>query len=107
MSRISNHMTKGLASRPVRVDLAMKIAFALLVAAASFTTGKAFLAKETPAPMVETSVSSVKPFILPIDWEEKTAIAQSDADCRSVTVNADEGYGVRGKTARVVCGNAL
>lgn len=110
MNRIANSMIKsGFASRPVRVDFAMKIAFALLVAAASFTAGKAILAKtqEAPAPQIATSVSSVNPFILPIDWQEKTAIAQSDANCRSVSVDADEGYGVRGKTTRFVCGNAL
>ncbi len=51
----------------------------------------------------------MKPFILPIDWQESTAVAQSDPtqNCHGVTVETDEGYGVRGQTIRFVCRKAL
>lgn len=99
------------ASRPVRIALAMKIAFAILAANASFAAAKAVLVKapETSAPHVPTRASAAKPFILPIDWQEPAAVAQANAEqnCHAVTVETDEGYGVRGQAIRFVCRRAL
>lgn len=112
MNRTMNRTTKsGFASRPVRIALAMKIAFAILAANVSFAAAKALLAKspDTQPARAYAGASPVKPFILPIDWQESTAIAQSDPtqNCHGVTVETDEGYGVRGQTIRFVCRKAL
>jgi hypothetical protein len=112
MNNTMNSATKpSFASRPVRTALAMKIAFAILAANVSFAAAKALLVKnpETHPARVVVSASSVKPFILPIDWQESTAVAQSDPtqNCHGVAVETDEGYGVRGQTIRFVCRRAL
>jgi hypothetical protein len=112
MNNMMNGTTKsGLASRPVRIALAMKIAFAILAANVSFAAAKALLVKtpESQAARVVADASPVKPFILPIDWQEQTSVAQSDPtqNCHGVTVEIDEGYGVRGQTIRFVCRKAL
>ncbi|MBM3562405.1 MAG: hypothetical protein FJX48_04425 [Alphaproteobacteria bacterium] len=110
MNRTTNGFAKtGFASRPVRVALAMKIAFAIVAANAGFAAAKALFVK-TPEPRPSRVVayqSPVKPFILPIDWRESTAVAQSDPtqDCHGVAV--DTGEGVRGQTIRFVCRKAL
>lgn len=113
MNNTMNRTTKSsFASRPVRVALAMKIAFAILAANVSFAAAKALLVK-TPESKAAThaaaGASSVAPFILPIDWQESTSVAQSDPtqNCHGVTVETDEGYGVRGQTIRFVCQKAL
>lgn len=101
----------SLASRPVRIALAMKIAFAILAANVSFAAAKALLvtAPASKAARVADAASAVQPFILPIDWQETTAVAQSDPTqrCHGVTVETDEGYGVRGQAIRIVCRQAL
>lgn len=113
MNRTTNRTTKtsSFASRPVRVALAVKIAFAILAANVSFAAAKALFAKapDSQTARVASGESPVKPFILPIDWQETTAIAQSDPtqNCHGVTVETDEGYGVRGQTIRFVCRKAL
>jgi hypothetical protein len=112
MNRTMNGTTKsGFASRPVRIALAMKVAFAILAANVSFAAAKALLVKnpETHPAHVVASASSVKAFILPIDWQESTAIAQSDPrrNCHDVAVQTDEGYGVRGQIIRFVCRKEL
>ncbi|WP_292532563.1 hypothetical protein [Methylocystis sp.] len=99
------------ASRPVRVALAMKIAFAILAANVSFAAAKAFLVKspESQPARVAAAASPVQPFILPVDWQEPTTVAQSDPaqNCHGVFVETDEGYGVRGRAIRFVCRKAL
>lgn len=80
------------AARPVRAALAVKIAIAILSLNVSVAAAKVYLSAAKPAPVVAESVSSVTPFILPLDMPatfDKTA-------CRE----ADEGYGVRGE----ICG---
>ncbi|MBM3576452.1 MAG: hypothetical protein FJX40_02075 [Alphaproteobacteria bacterium] len=112
MNNTMNGIAKSsFASRPVRIALAMKIAFAILAANVSFAAAKALLVKtpENKAARVVAGASPVKPFILPIDWQEQTSVAQSDPtqNCHGVTVETDEGYGVRGQTIRFVCRKAL
>ena len=80
MNRTTNGFVKpGFASRPVRVAVAMKIAFAILAADVTFAAAKALLVKapEKQPVHVVAGASPVKPFILPIDWRESTAVAQS------------------------------
>ncbi|MFO1102015.1 MAG: hypothetical protein U1E20_03805 [Methylocystis sp.] len=109
MNRTTNGFAKfGFASRPVRIALAMKIAFAILAANVGFAAAKALLAK-TPEPQpvrVIAGQSPVAPFILPIDWAESKAVAQSHstADCRGVAVGTGEGESGRMNS---VCRNAL
>jgi hypothetical protein len=86
------------AVRPVRAALAVKIAIAILGLNVSVAAAKVYLASSQPAPIVAESASSTTPFILHID-----APASSKASCREAIVDADEGYGVRGKVARVTC----
>jgi hypothetical protein len=110
MNRTMNGIAKfGFASRPVRIALAMKIAFAILAANAGFAAAKALLVKtpEKPAARVAAEESPVNPFILPIDWIESTAVAQSDPaqNCPGATV--ESGAGPRGQTVRFVCHKAL
>jgi len=111
MNRIkTNHAAGAFASRPVRIAVAMKIAFAIIAANVSFAAAKAMFAKapDAPAAMTRTTISSTMPFILPVSGET-TAAAQVDIteNCRAVEVETDEGYGVRGKVTRVVCRKAL
>jgi hypothetical protein len=93
MNRRMNGIAKpGFASRPVRVALAMKIAFAILAANAGFAAAKALRVK-APEPQptrVVAGQSPVTPFILPIDWAEPAAVAQSDRtqDCRGLADQA-------------------
>ncbi|MGJ0395884.1 MAG: hypothetical protein ACR65U_06645 [Methylocystis sp.] len=88
MNRRINGVAKpGFASRPVRVGLAMKIAFAILAANAGFAAAKALRVKAPqPQPARVVAGQSVRPFILPIDWAEPAAVAQSDRaqDCRGL-----------------------
>ncbi|TLG79187.1 hypothetical protein [Methylocystis sp. B8] len=112
MNNTMNGIAKSsFASRPAPIALAMRIAFAILVANVGFTAAKALLIKtpEGQAARVVADASPVAPFILPIDWQESTSVAQSDPaqNCHGVTVETDEGYGVRGQTIRFVCRKAL
>jgi hypothetical protein len=86
------------AARPVRAALAVKIAIAILGLNVSVAAGKVYLASSQPTPVVAESASFTTPFILPVDT--KTGAKSS---CRETVVDADEGYGVRGKVARVTC----
>ncbi|KAF2992255.1 hypothetical protein OGR47_10400 [Methylocystis sp. MJC1] len=106
--------SRKFASRPVRVAVAVKIAFAILGANVSFAAAKAYF--HTPAaPAVAASVSAVEPFILPV--EEKAEVRPEAASqpvalasastCREVVTQTDEGYGVRGSVTRIVCRKAL
>lgn len=107
--RINGFAKPGFASRPVRVALAMKIVFAILAANIGFAAAKALFVKEPePRPAhAAAGQSPVKPFILPIDWAESTAVAQSDPaqDCRGAAVETSEG--ARRQTIRFVCRQAL
>jgi hypothetical protein len=110
MNRSANRPTRTFASRPVRVAVAMKIAFAIIAANVSFAAAKAFLVKAPESQVrVAASASPVKPFILSVDWQEPTTVAQSDPaqNCHGVVVETDEGYGVRGQAIRFVCRKAL
>jgi hypothetical protein len=111
MNRSANRPTRTFASRPVRVAVAMKIAFAIIAANVSFAAAKALLVKapESQQVRVAANASPVKPFILPVDWQEPTTVAQSDPaqNCHGVVVETDEGYGVRGQAIRFVCRKAL
>jgi hypothetical protein len=80
------------AARPVRAALAVKMAIAILSLNVSVAAAKVYLSSAKPAPVIAESVSSVTPFILPLD----VSIGSEKASCRE----ADEGYGVRGE----VCG---
>lgn len=61
-------VSRKFASRPVRAAVAVKIAFVLVAATAGFAAAKAHSAKsEAPAPIVAASVSTVAPFILPVE----------------------------------------
>ncbi len=106
--------SRRFASRPVRVAVAVKIAFAILGADVSFAAAKAYFHKPAGAPAVAASVSAVEPFILPV--EDKAAqpdaapqpVALAGAStCRKVLTQTDEGYGVRGSVTRIVCRKAL
>lgn len=107
-------ISQKLASRPVRAALAIKIALVILGANAGFAAAKALLVK-TPdqvAIRIAPSVDKAKPFIIPVKdqttAQKKTLLAQADSqDCRAVTVETDEGYGVRGSVTRFVCRKAL
>ncbi|MGD9656406.1 MAG: hypothetical protein AB7U61_02000 [Methylocystis sp.] len=107
--RMNGVANPGFASRPVRVALAVKIAFAILTANVGFAAAKALLVK-TPEPQparVVAGHSPVKPFILPVDWRESATVAQSDPTqfCDGVAVQSSEG--ARGQVARFVCRKAL
>ncbi|MCC3247416.1 hypothetical protein LG047_19180 [Methylocystis sp. WRRC1] len=93
------------ASRPVRVAVAMKIAFIILAANVSFAAAKAIFAKapEAAAAQIQSTSPSMKPFILSVSAEEP-AVSQN---CHEVEVETDEGYGVRGHVTRTVCRSAL
>lgn len=109
MNRKMNGVGKpGFASRPVRIALAMKIAFAILAANVGFAAGKALFAKapEAQPARVVAGQSPVTPFILPIDWREPPTVAESDqtADCRNVAAETDAR--VRGQSIRAACQKA-
>ncbi|QGM99087.1 hypothetical protein [Methylocystis parvus] len=104
------------ASRPLRAAVAVKIAFAIMAANVSFAAAKAVFHKtDANVPAVAASVSTVKPFILPVmDKAEAApeAVAQrievaALQGCREIVTQTDEGYGVRGSVTRTVCRKAL
>ncbi|WP_457796435.1 hypothetical protein [Methylocystis sp. S23] len=103
------------ASRPVRAAVAIKIAFAIMAANVSFAAAKAVFHKTDAAPAAAASMSTVKPFILPVEDKSETApeIATQAVEvaslpgCREVVTQTDEGYGVRGSVIRTVCRRAL
>lgn len=107
-------LPKKLVSRPVRAALAIKVALVILAANASLAAGKALLVKapDQVAVRVAPSVDNAKPYIIPVKDERpamtKTFLAEADSEnCRAVTVETDEGYGVRGSVTRIVCRKAL
>lgn len=113
MSRIETTReiaSRKFASRPVRVAVAVKIAFAILGANVSFAAAKAYF-HAPAAPAIAASVSTVAPFILPVaDNATPEAAPRSMAvapTCREVVTQTDEGYGVRGSVTRIVCRKAL
>lgn len=114
MNAQTKTFSKKIASRPVRAALAIKFALVILGASAGFTAAKAMLAKspDQVAIRIAPSVDAAKPFIIPVKdqiaTERKTVLAQANAeDCHAVTVETDEGYGVRGAVTRLVCKKAL
>jgi hypothetical protein len=110
-------VARKIASRPVRAALAVKIALAILAANVSFAAAKVVFHKpQAAAPIVAASISTVKPFIVPVEDPAEAApqaetqtieIASAPQGCHEVVVDADEGYGVRGKVTRIVCRKAL
>lgn len=110
-------IARKFASRPMRAAVAVKVALAVMAANVSFAAAKVVFHKtETPAPIVAPSLSTVKPFIIPVDDQPEAApqavtgeieIASAAQGCREVVTETDEGYGVRGKVIRIVCRKAL
>jgi hypothetical protein len=114
MNAQTKTFSRKIASRPVRAALAIKIALVILGANVGFAAAKALFSKapEQVAIRVAPSVDSAKPFIIPVKEEKatakKTVLAQANSgECRAVTVETDEGYGVRGSVTRLVCKKAL
>jgi hypothetical protein len=90
----------SLASQPVRVGYAVRVAFCILAAGVALCVGKTLLAKSLSmsamaAPMVARQAIS------PAAQEPAKDV------CRQVTVELDEGYGLRGHATRWVCRKAL
>ncbi|WP_159730127.1 hypothetical protein [Methylosinus sp. Ce-a6] len=90
------------ASRPVRIDAAMRMAFVILGATVALAGAKAFMAQSVAAPAVASApVAAIA---------EPATFAAAEATqnvCRRVTVEIDEGYGVRGQVTRWVCRKAF
>jgi hypothetical protein len=101
-------VSRKFASRPMRVAVAVKIAFAILGANVSLAAAKVYFSKpEAVAPVVAERISTVTPFILPISAAPEAVAAASPQNCHEVAVETDEGYGVRGEVIRTVCRKAL
>jgi len=109
-------VSRKFASRPLRTAVAVKIAFAIMAANVSFAAAKAVFHKtDANVPAVAASISTVKPFILPVEEKVEAAPeASSQAvevasvqGCHDVMTQTDEGYGVRGSVMRTVCRKAL
>jgi hypothetical protein len=94
-------------SRPARVAVASKIALVVLAANLSIAAARAMFANVPQPAVVAESVSTVEPFILPVDYPDSETATPSNRDCRAVEVETDEGYGVRGRVVRYVCHQAL
>jgi hypothetical protein len=84
------------ASRQIGASSAMRIAFSIIALTACLGVGKALLAHGLAASAATTSVAEPAPQI----------VAAKDT-CRQVTVETDEGYGVRGEVSRWICRKAL
>jgi hypothetical protein len=82
-----------IASRPVSIAIALKIAFVLLVADIAVIGGKALLS--------EGGSRSAAPIVATLKPEAGQMV------CREVSVKTDEGYGLRGQKTRVICSQAL
>jgi hypothetical protein len=88
----------SLASQPVRVGFAVRISFCIVAAGLALCAGKALVAK----------AFDMSAHAAPVMAREAVAAQQPAQDvCRQVTVEIDEGYGVRGQTTRWVCRKAL
>jgi hypothetical protein len=94
-----NANISNLASRPIAVAYAVKIAFCIVAAGVSLCVGKALLTNGL-ATSAMAQTSATPPLATVIEEPVKTA-------CREVSVETDEGYGVRGHVVRHVCGRAL
>jgi len=81
------------ASRPVRVALAIKIAFCFLAADVSLAAAKVLWTKGGDAAATTATAAQV-------------SLTQGER-CREVQVEIDDGYGVRGQVIRTVCRKAL
>lgn len=79
------------ASRPVRTRSVLRISSMLLAIVAGVAAGQALLARS-----VATPVSA-----------EPVATLASVEECRTIEVEIDEGYGVRGHVARQICRKAF
>jgi hypothetical protein len=101
-------VSRKIASRPMRVAVAVKIAFAILGANVSLAAAKVYFAKPQAAPVAVDRISSVTPFIVPIAARPEADVAAANAQsCHEVVVRIDDGYGVRGEVVRTVCRKAL
>jgi mannitol-specific phosphotransferase system IIBC component len=97
------------ASRPIRIALAMKIAFCCLVADASLAAASALLVKGQESAIAAT-VSTQNVTSAAEQSAKQASLLQDDSakhDCREVIVEIDEGYGVSSQVTRRVCRKAL
>jgi hypothetical protein len=94
-----NANVTSFASRPVGVAYAVKIAFCMVAAGVSLCAGKALLNSGLATSAMAQTVAT-QPLATII--EEPAA-----APCRDVSIEIDEGYGVRGHVVRQLCGKAL
>jgi hypothetical protein len=85
-------------SRQVGAAAAMRVAFSVLALTASVGIGKALMTHAL-APSVTKAVAA--------PTQQVTQVAMAKDTCRQVTVETDEGYGVRGEITRWVCRRAL
>lgn len=96
-------MSFKFASRPVRIAVAMKIAFLILGANASLAAAKVLLTKGQEA----SAQTPVVARIVPVEPVFVAAVEPAKDVCRQVEVETDDGYGVRGHVTRWVCRKAL
>ncbi|MBY6240549.1 hypothetical protein [Methylosinus sp. Sm6] len=85
-----------LASRPVQIGSAVRMSLALLAVIAGLSAGKALLARGLATPTAANPA--------PVAKMQRDASAEDR--CRTVEVEIDEGYGVRGHITRRVCRKA-
>ena len=89
------------ASRPIRFALVIKTIFCFLAADASLAAADVLLIKsQQPVVAVNASAATNAEQISARDDSAKP-------ECRQVTVEIDEGYGVSGHVTRLVCRKAL
>jgi hypothetical protein len=101
-------VSRKIASRPMRVAAAVKIAFAILGANVSLAAAKVYFAKPQAAPVAAARISSVTPYIVPIAAKPETNLAAANTrSCHDVVVRIEVSYGVRGEVVRTVCRKAL
>ncbi len=96
-------------SRPVRIALAMKIAFCFVAADASLAVTKVLLIKSQES-AAEVTVPTQDIASAAEPSAQQASLLQDDSakqGCREVIVEIDEGYGVSSHVTRQVCRKAL
>ncbi len=97
------------ASRPIRIALAMKIAFCCLAADASLAAAGVLLIKDQGSAIAAT-VSTQDMTSAGGQSAKQASLLQDNSakhECREVIVEIDEGYGVSSHVTRWVCRKAL
>ena len=92
------------ASRPIRFALVLKITLCFLAADASLAAADVLLIKSQQPAVAVNVAAAAEP------GAEQADLARGDfgkPQCRQVTVEIDEGYGVSGQVIRSVCRKAL